>query len=125
MGKLIPGGNCFAGAFLCAPFGLAASNHLEEDSMRNQKSHARLENWAVVGSANVASYQALQAGNLLVGKVFSHPRIGEGRFIFSSPIERFDTETNVVETKNTTYRLGEASRDYKLWLREQTTGAAA
>ncbi len=93
--------------------------------MRKQKSHARLENWAVVASANIASYQALQEGNLLVGKVFSHPRIGEGRFIFSSPIERFDTRTNVVETKNTTYRLGEASHDYTLWLQEQTTGAAA
>jgi hypothetical protein len=93
--------------------------------MRKQKSCARLENWAVVASANTATYQALEVGNLLVGKVFGHPRIEEGRFIFTSPIERLDAETNVVETRNTTYRLGEASHDYKIWAQEQTAGAAA
>ena len=56
--------------------------------MPKQKPCARLENWAVVESANIASYQALRAGSLLVGKVFSHPTIGEGTFIFSSPIVR-------------------------------------
>ena len=69
--------------------------------MPKQKPCARLENWAVVESANIASYQGLRAGSLLVGKVFSHPRIGEGTFIFSSPIVRFDEKTNVAETRNT------------------------
>ena len=87
--------------------------------MRKQKPGARLENWAVVESANIARYQALRAGSLLVGKVFNHPTIGEGTFIFTSPIVRFDEKTNVAETRNTSYRLGQASREYKIWAEEQ------
>jgi hypothetical protein len=94
--------------------------------MPNQKPCARLENWAVVEDANLASYQALRAGSLLVGKVFSHPRIGEGTFIFTSPIVQFDENTNVAETRNTAYRLGQASREYKVWIEEhERAGAAA
>jgi len=92
--------------------------------MPKQKPCAKLENWAVVESANIASYHALRAGSLLVGKVFSHPRIGEGTFIFTSPIIRFDEKTKVAETRNTSYRLGQASSEYKIWTQEQT-GAAA
>jgi hypothetical protein len=92
--------------------------------MPKQKPSARLENWAVVESANIASYQALRAGSLLVGKVFSHPTIAEGKFIFSSPIVRFDEKAKVAETKNTSYRLGQASSEYQIWIEEQT-GAAA
>jgi hypothetical protein len=39
---------------------------------------------------------------------------------------RFDEKTNVAETRNTSYRLGQASREYKIWIEEhQQTGAAA
>jgi hypothetical protein len=106
------------------PFSLPASNEGEDDTMPKQKPSARLENWAVVESANIASYQALRAGSLLVGKVFSHPTIESGKFIFTSPIVRFDEKTKVAETRNTSYRLGQASLDYKIWTEEQT-GAAA
>jgi hypothetical protein len=92
--------------------------------MPKQKPSARLENWAVVESANIASYQTLRAGSLLVGKVFSHPTIGEGTFIFTSPIVRLDEKRKVAETKNTSYRLGQASREYEMWT-EEHTGAAA
>ena len=92
--------------------------------MPKQKPSARLENWAVVESANIASYQTLRAGRLLVGKVFSHPTIGEGTFIFTSLIVRMDEKTKVVETRNTSYRLGQVSREYKMWTEGQT-GAAA
>jgi hypothetical protein len=110
---------------LClSPFSLLASNKIEDDTMPKQKPSARLENWAVVESANIASYQALRAGSLLVGKVFSHPTIAEGKFIFTSPIVRFDEKTKVAETRNTSYRLGQASSDYKMWTQEQA-GAAA
>jgi hypothetical protein len=94
--------------------------------MPKQKPCARLENWAVVESANIASYHALRPGSLLVGKVFNHSRIGEGTFIFSSPIVRCDEQTNVAETRNTSYRLGQANRDYKVWAEEhEQAGAAA
>jgi hypothetical protein len=92
--------------------------------MPKQKPCARLENWAVVESANSASYQVLRAGSLLAGKVFSHPRIGEGTFIFTSSVVRLDEKRNVVETKNTSYQLGQASREYTMWIEEQS-GAAA
>jgi hypothetical protein len=91
--------------------------------MRKQKPSARLENWAVVPSGNIATYKELRAGNLLVGKVFGHPRIAEGSFIFSSPILSLDTSANVAETRNTAYVLGEASREYKAW--SEREGAAA
>jgi hypothetical protein len=94
--------------------------------MQKPKPYARLENWAVVESANIAGYRPLRAGNLLVGKVFGHPRIGEGTFIFSSPIERLDIKNNVAETRNTSYRLGLASREYQTWTEQnQHAGAAA
>jgi hypothetical protein len=94
-----------------------------DDSMPNQKPCARLENWAVVESANSASYQVLRAGSLLAGKVFSHPRIGEGTFIFTSPIVGLDENSNVVETKNTSYCLGQASREYTIWTEEHRDAA--
>jgi hypothetical protein len=91
--------------------------------MRKQKPSARLENWAVVPSGNIATYKELKAGNLLVGRVFGHPTFAEGAFIFSSPILSLDTGANIAETRNTAYLLGEASREYKVW--SEQAGAAA
>ena len=93
--------------------------------MRTQKPSVKLEDWAVVPSANSGSYQHLRPGNLLVGRAFGHQRIKTGMFIFTSPIVRVDTENKIVETRNTSYCLGEASREYKAWRRAQGTGAAA
>lgn len=97
--------------------------------MLKQKPCAKLENWAVVPSAASASYQELRTGNLLVGTVFGHPRIQEGTFIFTSPIVSLHAdagpETQVVETKNTAYRLGEASGEYKRWALDHAGDAAA
>jgi len=93
--------------------------------MQKQKPYARLENWAVVPSSNIASYQELGVGNLLVGKVFGHSRIDDGTFIFTSPVVRLDGNSRVAETRNTAYRLGEASRDYTIWQQERAAVAAA
>jgi hypothetical protein len=93
--------------------------------MQTQKPSVRIEGWAVVPSLNTASYEELEPGNLLVGKVFGHPRISHGMLIFTSAILSIDAEKGIVETKNTSYRLGEASREYDAWVREQTTGEAA
>ena len=91
--------------------------------MRTQKPSVQLEDWAVVPSVNTGSYQELRPGNLLVGRAFGHQRIKRGMFIFSSPIVRVDAENKIVETRNTSYCLGEASPEYKAWSRRQ--GAAA
>lgn len=91
--------------------------------MRKSKPCAKLENWAVVPSGNIATYKELKAGHLLVGRVYGHPRIAEGSFIFSSPILSLDAGANIAETNNTAYVLGEASREYKAW--SEREGAAA
>ena len=91
--------------------------------MQTQKSSVKLEDWAVVPGPNSGSYQALRPGNFLVGRAFGHQRIEKGKFIFTSPIVRVDPQQRIVETKNTSYLLGEASREYKVWSSEQ--GAAA
>jgi hypothetical protein len=91
--------------------------------MRTQKPSVKLEDWAVVPSANRGTYQLLRPGNLLVGRAFGHQKIKTGRFIFTSPIVRVDEENKIVETRNTAYELGEASFEYKAW--SQTHGAAA
>ncbi len=92
--------------------------------MRTQKPSVKIENWAVVPGLNIAGYRSLRPGNLLVGKVFGHPRIEEGAFVFSSPIVSLDTTNQEVVTRNTVYRLGEASSEYKVWARQHTSAAA-
>jgi hypothetical protein len=74
---------------------------------------------------NIAGYQELQTGHLLVGKVYNHPRIDSGKFIFSSPIVRLDAKSGIVETRNTSYCLGQASRDYETWVEEKKQSDAA
>jgi hypothetical protein len=94
-------------------------------AMHTQKPSVKLEDWAVGPELNPGSYQALQPGNLLVGRAFGHQRIEKGKFIFTSPIVRVDPQQRVVETRNTLYSLGEASDEYKTWSRSQGSGAAA
>jgi hypothetical protein len=93
--------------------------------MQTQKLAVKLEDWAVVPGPNSGSYQALLPGNFLVGRAFGHQRIEKGKFIFTSPIVRVDTQQGIAETKNTCYSLGEASYEYKAWSKEQGPGAAA
>ena len=93
--------------------------------MQTQKPSVKLEDWAVVPTPNSGSYQALRPGNLLVGRAFGHQRIETGKFIFTSPIVHVDPQQRTVETRNTCYWLGEASYEYKAWIRGQGTGAAA
>jgi hypothetical protein len=93
--------------------------------MQTQKPSVKLEDWAVVPQVNSGRYQALRPGNLLVGRAFGHQRIEKGKFIFTSPIVRVDTQQRIVETRNTLYSLGEASHEYKTWSRSHEPDAAA
>ena len=92
--------------------------------MPTHKPAVKLENWAVVPSANPGSYEALLPGNLLVGRAFGHQRIKQGMFIFTSPIVRVDAMKGIAETRNTSYSLGEISEEYKAWLQENQKTAA-
>lgn len=92
--------------------------------MQMQKPSVKLEDWAVIPSKNTANYQELRPGCLLVGRAFGHQRITKGMFIFSSPIVRVDQENKIVETRNTSYCLGEASLEYKAWRQQRNRNAA-
>jgi hypothetical protein len=94
------------------------------ESMRTQKPAVELEDWAVVPSLRNGKYDELRPGNLLVGRAYGHQRIQSGTFIFSSPIVEVDLHSNVAETKNTSYHLGEASHEYKSWSQEHSRSAA-
>jgi hypothetical protein len=93
--------------------------------MGTAKPCVKLEDWAVVPTQHIVSYRELRPGNLLVGKVFGHPKIQEGMFILTSRIISCDKNNKFAETKNTAYRLGEASHEYKAWTLQQETGTAA
>jgi hypothetical protein len=95
------------------------------DSMRTQKPSVELEDWAVVPSLKNGKYEELRPGNLLVGRAFGHQRIRSGTFIFTSLIVSVDQQNNIAETRNTSYRLGEASHEYKLWSKERGSRTAA
>jgi hypothetical protein len=84
-----------------------------------------LENWAVVDRVISHSYQELQPGKHLTGSVFGHANLPDRNFIFTSPIVSVDCDKGLVQTRNTTYLLGEASDEYKTWNREQKGAAAA
>ena len=93
--------------------------------MRTQKPSVELEDWAVVPSLKNGKYEELRPGNLLVGRAFGHQRIRSGTFIFTSLIVSVDPHNNIVETRNTSYRLGEASHEYRVWSKERTSRTAA
>ncbi|HTZ57812.1 MAG TPA: hypothetical protein VMB49_06945 [Acidobacteriaceae bacterium] len=83
--------------------------------MSAQKPSVKLEDWAVVTSANRGTYHELRPGNRLVGRAYGHRRIRAGMFIFSSPIVCVNEQSGIAETENTAYLLGDASRDYENW----------
>lgn len=85
-----------------------------------QKPTVKIDDWAVVRTTNTGRYEQLGPGNLLVGRVFGHPKINEGSFIFSSPVVSVDDANRLVETRNTAYVLGKVSLEYKHWTREQS-----
>jgi hypothetical protein len=93
--------------------------------MPTQKPSVKLEDWAVVPSVHPAGYEPLRPGNLLVGRAFGHQRIKQGMFIFTSPIVRVDTMNGIVETRNTSYNLGEPSNEYNAWLQQKSSRTAA
>ena len=93
--------------------------------MRTQKPSVELEDWAVVPSLKNGKYEELSPGNLLVGRAFGHRRIKSGTFIFTSPIVGVDLQNKVAETRNTSYHLGEASHEYKVWSKERANRTAA
>lgn len=80
--------------------------------MQTQKPVVKMEDWAVVSSVMSGGYEEAKPGNLLLGKVFGHPRMADGAFVFSSPILSLDLNSGMVETRNTAYELGTPNSAY-------------
>ena len=91
--------------------------------MSMPKPAVKIDDWAVVPNPNTGNYRELSPGNLLVGRVFGHPRIKEGAFIFTSPVISIDPSRQLVETRNTAYVLGTVNFDYKQWSLQQGIAA--
>ncbi len=87
-----------------------------------------IENWAVVQRAlamTALSYEELQPGKHLMGKVVGHTSLSSAECVYTSPIVHVDTSKGRVETRNTVYQLGEPSDGYRSWEHEQKQHAAA
>lgn len=85
---------------------------------------ATIENWAVLPSASSQSFEEFQPGNFLTGYVLGHANLPTATIVYTSPIVSFDLSQGLVETRNTLYRLGEASDEYKSWDRKRKAVAA-
>lgn len=84
-----------------------------------------IENWSVVQNVSFCSFQELQQGNRLMGYVEGHARLPNTKVVYTSPIMSVDLTQGLVETRNTLYRLGEASAEYKTWEHKRRASAAA
>lgn len=78
-----------------------------------------IEHWGVVRSVISPTYDELQPGKHLTGHVLSHANFRCNTLVYTSPIVSVDFNQGVVETLNTTYRLGEPSDEYKSWLNKR------
>ena len=74
-----------------------------------QKPLVMIEDWGVVGSVIAHGFEELQPGNHLTGFVIGHAHLSRTKRVFTSPIVTVDVSQALVETKNTMYRLGDAS----------------
>ena len=84
-----------------------------------------IENWAVVQRAVALSYEELQPGKRLIGKVVGHRALPNAEFIYTSPILSVNVNKGRVETRNTVYQLGKPSDAYRTWEHEHKVEAAA
>jgi len=83
-----------------------------------------IDDWAVVESASVPVWRALEPGHRLLGNVYSHADL-PGGLICTSPIVQIDEAQGLVQTRNNVYRLGRRSQEYDNWVRAQETPRAA
>jgi hypothetical protein len=89
--------------------------------MDETSSLVSIENWAVVENVFAQNYHELQPGKHLTGYVFGHSSLPNAAFIYTSPIVRVDFNRKLVETRNTTYQLGEISDQYETWIAAESS----
>jgi len=76
---------------------------------------AIIEKWAVVQSAVSQRFEALEMGNCLRGYVIGRANLPSTKLVYTSSIVSADLAQGLIETRNTIYRLGEVSEEYRSW----------
>jgi hypothetical protein len=76
---------------------------------------ATIQVWAVVEGVVSQHFARLQAGNCLRGHVLGLAHLSYAQLVHISPILKVDLAEELVETRNTIYRLGEVSEEYDSW----------
>ena len=80
----------------------------------------KLENWSV-GCNNFNPYQAPECQDkVLYGEVYDDEkqRFKDGVYIMTSSIIELDIKNRIAQTSNTKYILGNPSKEYLNWLKE-------
>jgi hypothetical protein len=101
-------------------FAKQTKNH--EESVNEQmagkeamsKPLAIIEKWEVVQSTS-QRFKAFEVGTCLRGYVFGRANLSSTKLVYTSPIVGANLTLGLVETRNTIYRLGEPSEEYKSW----------
>jgi len=76
-----------------------------------------LEDWKIINYYSIASLAKPEDDFVVVvGKVYNDSRFENGKIIRTSVIKVANIKDGYVETRNTTYLLGEIDKDYKLFL---------
>jgi hypothetical protein len=88
------------------------------------KPTATINNWSVIQGVISRNFEELQSGNRLLGYVRGHANFPDSKLVCTSPIIDVDLSRGIVETAHTSYRLGDASDEYKYWKRERRATAA-
>ncbi|MGA7523351.1 MAG: hypothetical protein WBW84_12920 [Acidobacteriaceae bacterium] len=89
-----------------------------------QKKIVRIENWSVVSSVIYDGFCELEPGRRLTGAVLGHSHLRNG-LIYTSAIQIVDRRAGLVETRNTTYELGQINPEYEHWLEAREKARAA
>ncbi len=79
-----------------------------------EKLSARIENWSIVDNLIFNGFRKLEPGQRLTGYLMGHTELPNG-VIYTSVIQRVDEANGIVETGNTTYRLGQINEQYEQW----------
>ena len=79
------------------------------------KRKVRLEDWAVVRSAQYPCFEDLQPGAHLMGFAIGHPRLPDESLICTSRIVSVDKANGAVETSHSLYQLGQPDETYQSW----------
>jgi len=86
------------------------------------KLSAKIENWSVVDNLIFHGFRKLEPGQRLTGYLMGHSDLPNG-VIYTAVIQSVDHANGLVETANTTYRLGQVNEFYQQWATNQEENA--